>query len=676
MIKMVGRDSKGNNVEGSRNKSIRILRGPDCESTPQDPIQIAWMKRAMEDAIDWMFQFGMCPFRMVIDAKMQPRIIIPAYESGNFIARINEVGEIEVEWHTYTDGIRKTNELQPDRHVGVYVWSKCKPMLDTYNPFTSVVARIRKDNLRVQLLWRNMLYADAKAAYVPLVTRSVEQPRDVSHMNWDEALGDALAFDPNNQTLDERERTRMDDDAMYRSGRIRAAAEGQSDGPSVIRTCSDGSEVMESIGNPWFHSELPMPQGRMPATVTVPRPRTDILNFEEWLEKRATSAMRVPLDAMTKGGSGNKSATETETSNRLFRGAVKNIRDAVTEFVEEAWAQSMGKIEEEIIISGLDRLLEERRVRQETSYEHVDSPLNAKDKRQNGEKKSTRVPSTEEFSDTQRERWLKGQPGGPQTPGELERNVIDGNIANMIERETTRIIKRAQTLHVPIEPASVYRDVKDLVEKAGRKPDKTVNSQYLDVADELARQRGEKPEGDTSTPPRTDTSDLDAEERILKRALRQRRRLKVFWILPPVLDTGDIVFLHKEGAINDEVRNAVLFSKLDLPLDTPKGVSHEEHMLKVKSQLEMAKLKQTHKNALEMSERSFKMAMEKNKRREPTASSRPVQEEAMPSSKQQVNPTSKRGGVEDQSKSQRKRARTTAGVSKRSRSTRGKISSQ
>lgn len=591
MVAMVGRSPGTASAKGGGGARGRGQVG--CDATPQDPEQILWMRRVMEDAMDWMFQFGMCPFRMVVDAAGLPRIIIPAFESGNFIARMSEVGEIEVGWHTYTDGVRKTNELQPDRHVGVYVWSKYKPMLDTYSPFTSVVARVRRSNLRLQMLWKNMQHADTAAAFVPLVTRSVEQARDVEHMNWDEALGDSLAFDPTSQTIDEQERTRMDDDAMHRAARIRQAAIAAQPAdatPMRMSAYQDGTEVLESAVNPWFLPEREIPQGRVPASVTVPQPRRDIIAMEDWLEKRVFNSMRVPFEMMMKTGSANKTATETETSNRMFRGAVKAIRDSLTDFMEESWAQGMGKIEEGVLVEQLGRLIDERR------FLHDEGGAQK-------EADGARVPSTAELSERQRERWLKGEGLGLRTAGERARAAADVDALNLIERESDRIIRRAQSLHVPVEPAEVRREVRDLVKRAAKNPQQTVNSQYLDVADELERRKGGRPEGDAQSPPRTaandGASDLDAEERRLMRALRQRRRLKVFWVLPPVLDTGDIMFLYKEGAISDDVRNAVLFSKLDMPIDTPKGMPESERQLRIKHELDMAMAKQTHKFNME-----------------------------------------------------------------------------
>jgi hypothetical protein len=616
-----------------------------CDSTIQDPDQIIWMRRAMEDAMDWMFQFGMCPFRMVIDGAMQPRIIIPLFESGNFIVRMSEVGELEVAWHTYSNGVQKHGEIQPDAHVGVYVWSKYKPMLGERSPFTSLVARIRRDYLRVQAMWKNMQHADAMNAYAPLVTRSTDNPRDANNMTWDEALGDSLAFDPTSQSIEEGERSRMDSAEMHRSSVLRnqvSMNNMDTQGPATMRVMRDGTEVMEVSTNPWFSAEFPLTHGRTPVSYNVPKPRTDILAMEDWLEKRVANVMRVPFESLRKGSSGVKSSTEAETSDRLFRGAVKTLRNAVTEFVEEAWAQGMGKIEEEIIIGGLDRLLAERERRVETSNDEI------KTKVEEGKSNADKSKRRSTFNGEQVPPF-----DPPNTGKSVKEGIVESEIANAVERESDKIIRRAQSLHVPIEPVSVYKDVKALAERAGRRPFQTVNSEYLDVEDELQRQKGDY-DGNNA--------DLDMEEVLLKRALAQRMRLKVFWILPPVLDTGDIVFLHREGAISDEVRNGILFSKLDLPLDTPKGEVASERMLRIKAELDMEMAKLKHKFEMENKEQQSKLdekRMEKQIRMMPeqNAGAGPTQTQTKEASGSNAMPKGKDGGSSKPEKPKPKKAK-------------------
>lgn len=493
------------------------VQGASCPQTPNDPEQLRWMKETMREAMDYYYMFGMCPFRVIMGPDTFPKIIIPDFSTGNFIAKINEdTGTADVGWIDYKDKYINKGELEPDKKVGVYVWPQFKPLIDEPNPFRSVISKLRREYNEFRMMMHNNLKADQFNSNPLILTVSTDKPRSLEDMSFDEVLGDAIAFDANNQETVDMEKTRLNDYSMYESSRMSSLKSMQDasmgKGTSNLKIFDDGTETFEFSTNPWYGNEYPLPYGRTTASYPMPRIRTDLINWKEQWKNRISEAMRVPMDMIGKGVSSNKSATEVETSNKMFRGAVAKARRDVTEFMEEAWAQGMGRIEERFIYEGFEAIFAERERSKVNNGEYSGSitgddyydvggagggggeGTTTKKKKKTNKKgdleaDAEAIVTKEQLSKNQLERYMKGQELGPITAAEKRRVVLESEQSNAIEAFYHDMMRRAQSANVTVNPSSMYKNVETLIKAkmSGKMFTPNENSEYNDIVERETR---------------------------------------------------------------------------------------------------------------------------------------------------------------------------------------------
>jgi hypothetical protein len=607
----------------------------DCGVNVQDEDQSSWMRHTMQRAIDWYLCFGMCPFRLVIDETSNPRVIIPEFESGNFIARIDKKGILEVAWISYQSmpTASSTADLKPDSQVGVHVWSDYTPSLGMEVPYNSIVNRLRADYIRLLNMHQNLEYADIMASMPPIVTRSDQKPRSVETLSMDEVLGDGIAFDPGNQTINDREMTRINDSSIHRTDALREYqlereydAGSMGSRPKVHKLTRHGALSVESSVSPWLLVEHPLDNGRNTASIQMPARRNDALNWQQWWDTRVSTIMGVPMGVLnSQGRGGNKTATEAETSNSRFRDFIAKVRESITEFLETAWARGMGRIEEDIINGKLEQVLAEKQhvfEEREAFYNKgkrkrtkalmppdgdtsIDEKKNKKDTKRSRRKS---MPTTEELEAKRIDRWERGEIPGVESPEDLERSVFDARVNLAVEAEADKLMRRAQSLHVPVEPSTLYSDVEDIVRRNA--PEFSSNSEYLRIDRKRYRMEQEKRQAEILA---EKEADLVETETNLRSALSTRKRLKLFWTIPPAIEQGDIIALYDKGIIDLEATHAMIVSKIRMPIDTPMGMSQEERLLRVKAELDMKLLREKSRFEMGLLREKSRFEMEKVK---------------------------------------------------------------
>lgn len=597
---VLGTEEKQNGKKDG-DKLNPMNRIKNCKNLVKDPEQKLWMKKLMKKALDYYYMFGMCPFKMIIGSDKNPKLVIPSMEEGAFIARINPETSIkEVRWLSNQFGTMRTVKIKPDEKVGVYCWENFEPELDVdplQTPYTSPIARLIGPYHIYKKFMVNAGIADELASRPPIVTISNEKSRNISELTFDEQLGDAIAFDPENYSLPDAEKDRINQSSLYQTQMLDNITSYRG-ATGMVRGIPfrDEENVYDYGPNPWIGRTYPLDNGRRTDRIELPRQRTDLHIIQERYESQVSKVLRVPIEIASNSSRGQKTAAESETSNRLFRGAVSSAREAITEFIEEAWAQAMGKFEERIIVEGIesiyfevednpkDRSIVEKYLQGDSLSGKSDE--NAKEN-PNVEEKSV---SSKMLKKRQEKRYEKGNPTETSNPAERERIVLETEKSAVARGIYDALIKRAEQKGVPVDSELIYKGVSDIVTDNFVNPVQNVNQKYAEKASRQSKKeiiKQQAKEGnvrltldDSKSNEETSVEKKKEEnKKNLIRSLQQRKRLRIYWNMPPLLDTADIIFLQDRGSIDREVANALIKIQYKIPLDTPSGMSKEERLM-------------------------------------------------------------------------------------------------
>jgi len=541
-------------------------------STPRDPVLLAWLKKLGMDGLRMKLIYGMCPFRMVYDQDIDSdTIVIPEISSGSFIFRLNKFDVVEVGWMSADKRGNTRAEIGPDKHTGVYVWPDTVPTMAGKQPFKSLAARLRKPYLVLERVLGNFLVADQMASKPPIVTQSKETPRGIDHMSYDEILGETVLFGEDDQTTDNMDRRRIDMSAVSRQSALNNTIHGGGFGFPVYgprRTAIDsrGLEYETDNVSPWFNNQFPITSGRTTANITLPKPRPDIDKwYEKWTEK-VHRGFKVPIDHAS---SGKKTSAEALSSNDRFQTAVSSSRDDIKQFVEEAWAQSMTIAENQVISRAIVDIEKRRSELIRGRKEGTDSAVEGNvlglveqaaikgDKRLSGAENG---PETKELLEDAEERYrqrrLLRQDPTIQSAKDLKASQLESESSVLSEKEIRRILEIASLRGIEVDPLTVQSEVSA----------KILSEEGSD--EELAA--------------------LSKREAELRQTLGERNRLVWHWD-NPLIETGDVIALKREGIINADTARVLIYTNYGLPYDTPAGEQHEERMMdkKVDADMEM-----------------------------------------------------------------------------------------
>lgn len=651
-----GNNNNNNNNINNRSPKEKGLRNGGL-STNQDPVLISWLQKLGKDGFRMKMIYGMCPFRMVYDADIDSDIIlIPEMASGLFIFRLNEVDAIEVGW--MSESRRKSNQdaiIRPDKDTGVFVWPDSFPTMVGKQPFNSLAARLRKQWLIRERVTEHFLTADQMASKPPIVTQSKEAPRSIEHMGYDEILSESVLFGDDDQTVDNMDRRRIDMSAVSRQRQLNMVTTGSAGmvypvyGPKRTGIDMDGLEYEMDTVSPWLHNQYPLTSGRTTASISVPKPRGDMLNWNKEWGELVHRAFGVPSQMMT---AGKKTSAEALSSDARFQTAVQMGRDDIKSFVEEAWAQAMTESENIDLYNAISDLEKKRKSITETT--------NGKRKREDEDEKRIRQLLTNEtvegeIRDPVSEAALKGDKlvGVSDDNGEktdkkkrktLSRYGDDGGNgktpAESIGKAKAKVVGPSQSSQIQllhINPDIFTEEELETVEEQLQQRRRL--RQHPDVQSEREREAlrlqsasGILKESDIerileiaklrdievdpllvkdevmNTSVTRELGKLSEREQRLRKILAQRNRLVWHWD-SPLIDIGDIIVLRNEGLINEDTARVLTYTNYELPYDTPAGKSKEERMHEMKHQSEMEKIKEQNKAKADIAKTSAQAKM-------------------------------------------------------------------
>jgi hypothetical protein len=575
------------------------LQKKDDNTLSRDPVLMGWLEKLGKDAIRLKMIYGMCPFRMIYDDEIgTDTVVIPDMISGNFIFRLNPFDVMEIGWMSTLRKGKSKAEIQPDKDTGVYVWPDSKPVMIGHQPFNSVAARLRKPYLVRERVVDHFLVADQMASKPPIVTQSKENPRSIEHMSYDEVLAENVLFGEDDQTIENRERQRIDQSAVARQAQL-GETHGAGGfgfpvyGPKPTGVNMFGLEYEHDMVSPWVNNHYPITSGRTTANITVPKPRGDVDKWNREWSELVHKAFGVPAD---QASSGKKTAAEALATDARFRTAVSSGREAIKSFVEEAWAQSMTIPENRVIVDALTNIGRRRKEildqekKKRTPAERAairgDPYLDAPGDTTTPPGGGTPIPSDSSTSSANPRSNMRGDFSSKRRRLNIAREgATEEGEEGEQEKDPLRLqeiedARRVEAAH--LQSSSVILGQEEIERVLKIASLRNIEVDPMIVQAEIQQSANQQ------------VRDLDDRESRLKDTLSQRNRLIWHWDAP-LIDVSDIIALRNEGLINEDTARVLTYTHYTLPYDTPSGESKEEKIVKLKQKGDMEKEREKQK---------------------------------------------------------------------------------
>lgn len=542
-----------------------------------------WVEHILQKALDYFYQYGMCPFMRAdhthairessttgqearvpsitpigaatedgasLDA-LSPsgsrrqkggggknhtaiqRFIIPTIQSGNFLARTTKDGQVEVGFQLYEYGKK---EAAPTPGVHVFVWPGRSPVPESPTPFRSLVYRLLPFQLNIRELWRNDMDASHTSAHPSLIlVRERGSGGSGAGHGMDEetelhVYSDALAL--SGPSSMEHQRAARTDSEMVTRLQKQLAELREFSGDGVKRLGVDEHLIAAPImrSQNWQTGNVyPVPSGHTTATAPVASREKDLILRCEWWQKLVASQFGVPPQLL------DQRSTKSRDARQQQKGASS----------QAAAGQSES-------ITLLRKTVQEARERMVTFFEDAYDRLFRRDEtdRIAGKiiKGRQRIATLKEY-----DRHLEGRPLLEQLQQTMEQR----------HQEELKWMEEDRKLRTVIN--TVFNMA---LERTSRAWDTSkIRS--------LARQALESEKAEKS--------------RLKKSVLPASKRLSIHWNQPILVDVTTLNWLREQGFIHDDVLRQIVLREVGLPEDTPKGISIEERMLQQLKQEEKTK---------------------------------------------------------------------------------------
>lgn len=325
------------------------------EETPGD---LRWMEEFMREALKYKMIFGMVPYSAGVDSTGRRRLFIRDITEGEFVIYRDHNSQIKAYWQSRSDG-RDGGTKAGKAYV--YIWPDNKPRLNMVKaPWSSTTDRLMSDWFTLLSTKQNKLDADWLSAHVPVVTKCTEQLVGMNEMTSHDVFNRLLRKTSNPGGSErEAQKSAIDMDHARRTLTMTGLMNSQKARSYLMRNIQkhigESGDVEEiSRGMSWEHQKMPIPYGREPASITLPKSPTDYESLRRHFAELVSISLGVPLKEVS-GVSSARTVKGQEGVQSMFEDAVQRARRDAQMCLEEAFTIAFGEQESSSIQKGLDQ---------------------------------------------------------------------------------------------------------------------------------------------------------------------------------------------------------------------------------------------------------------------------------------------------------------------------------
>lgn len=317
----------------------------------------------LTEGVKWIDMFGMVPFKRS-RTSTEPRVVVPDFNSGQFVAVLDEDMKLKIGWKTNSRGISGLIDSNPDEDIFVYVHNR--PTNQAF-PFVSVFGSLLERLDQGEEMRQNTLRANHDATAPPIfLGMSVQR---VSMMNTGgeaDHFRDVAEAAARNRSLRAQQESRYSKDRAQDDMAQMMESERGGEWSSPREVClADGRRMVCDRGLGYMQRRMLLPANRQPVNVQLPAYNSNWMAEEGYITELIYSAMRWPNPSSSRSAR-QKNATsgvkyseadksmESDTVNtrrelmkKIFRFIYRNIfRDVESEALDQKRIEAERKAEE------------------------------------------------------------------------------------------------------------------------------------------------------------------------------------------------------------------------------------------------------------------------------------------------------------------------------------------
>ena len=283
------------------------------------------LRRAMVYSI----LFGLVP--VMVDSNYPDTIRVPKADSGQFVARVDTKGKVEVGWQWSHSILTGDDSHEPAKDVMVYIWNDREPYVSQSSPFDSMVLPLLDDLMREKELVQADTQAHHELSYPPFVLQ--ENPHSKTTKS-DETVNQQYLYldmlgDPSGRnnghgpggTLvgGQARRNRIDEGIAIRANKSDRRADNTNTEDDLrvhVDPCTGTiTQVRRTV---FYHRHRYIAPAGTVVTAGFARPslRNDLLAHRTYLSQQVASALGLPIFFVFGGNPGMGGNTQNQRNSK------------------------------------------------------------------------------------------------------------------------------------------------------------------------------------------------------------------------------------------------------------------------------------------------------------------------------------------------------------------------
>ena len=303
---------------------------------------------ALRRALVYSILFGLVP--VMVDSDYPDTIRVPKADSGQFVARVDKKGKVEVGWQWSHSILTGDDSHEPAKDVIVYIWNDREPYVSQSSPFDSMILPLLDDLMREKELVQADTQAHHELSYPPFVLQ--ENPRSKT-TKTDETVDQQFLYidmlgDPSGRnnghgpggTLvgGQARRNRIDEGIAIRANKSDRRADSTNTEDDLRVHVDPCTGVITQIRRTvFYHRHRYIAPAGTVVTAGFARPslRNDLLAHRTYLSQQVASALGLPIFFVFGGNPGIGGGDRQRSSKTGSLSAASMNQDLAKEMLRE-----------------------------------------------------------------------------------------------------------------------------------------------------------------------------------------------------------------------------------------------------------------------------------------------------------------------------------------------------